>query len=88
MRVTLEVRSGLLIGRRFDVVPGPGTVFGRSEQASGFIPHDPVIGDFHFMVQWVDGEPHILRPERDYPVWRSRLPEGYVVMDTVEIEFA
>ena len=43
MRVTLEVRSGLLIGRRFDVVPGPGTVFGRSEQASGFIPHDPEI---------------------------------------------
>ena len=36
----------------------------------------------------IDGEPHILRPERDYPVWRSRLPEGYVVMDTVEIEFA
>jgi len=59
MRVTLEVRSGLLIGRRFDVVPGPGTVFGRSEQASGFIPHDPEIGDFHFMVQWVEGEPQL-----------------------------
>jgi hypothetical protein len=22
------------------------------------------------------GDPHRLRPERDYPVWRSRLPEG------------
>jgi len=59
MRVTLEVRSGLLIGRRFDVVPGPGTVFGRSEQASGFIPHDPEMGDFHFLVQWVDGDPRL-----------------------------
>ncbi|MEN8150911.1 MAG: FHA domain-containing protein [Planctomycetota bacterium] len=59
MRVTLEVRSGLLIGRRFDVVPGPGTVFGRSEQASGFIPHDPEMGDFHFLVQWVEGEPRM-----------------------------
>lgn len=34
------------------------------------------------------GDPHILRPERDYPVWRSRLPEGYVTLDTVRIEFA
>jgi hypothetical protein len=36
----------------------------------------------------INGEPHILRPERDYPVWRSRLPEGYVTLDTVRIDFA
>ena len=33
------------------------------------------------------GDPHRLRPERDYPVWRSRLPEGYVLLDEVQIEF-
>ncbi len=31
---------------------------------------------------------HHLRPEKDYPVWRSRLPEGYVLLDEVRIEFA
>lgn len=35
----------------------------------------------------LDGDPHRLRPERDYPVWRSRLPEGYVMLDEVRIEF-
>jgi hypothetical protein len=35
----------------------------------------------------LDGDPHRLRPERDYPVWRGRLPEGYVLLDEVRIEF-
>lgn len=35
----------------------------------------------------IDGDAHRLRPEKDYPVWRSRLPEGYVLLDTVQIEF-
>jgi hypothetical protein len=35
----------------------------------------------------IGGDPHKLRPEKDYPVWRSRLPEGYVVLDEVRIEF-
>jgi hypothetical protein len=35
----------------------------------------------------VDGDPHLLRPERDYPVWRRRLPEGYVTLDEVRVEF-
>ena len=35
----------------------------------------------------LDGDPHKLRPEKDYPVWRSRLPEGYVMLDEVRIEF-
>jgi hypothetical protein len=33
------------------------------------------------------GDPHRLRPEKDYPVWRSRLPEGYVMLDEVRIQF-
>jgi hypothetical protein len=32
-------------------------------------------------------DPHRLRPEKDYPVWRSRLPEGYLLLDSVRIEF-
>jgi hypothetical protein len=35
----------------------------------------------------IDGDPHALRPERDYPVWRHRLPEGYVAVDEIEIAF-
>lgn len=34
------------------------------------------------------GEPHVLRAGRDYPLWTSRLPEGYIHLDTVRIEFA
>jgi hypothetical protein len=36
----------------------------------------------------LDGDQHILRPARDYPVWTSRLPEGYVTLSEVRIEFA
>ena len=36
----------------------------------------------------LDGDLHILRPERDYPVWRHRLPEGYVTLDEMRIDFA
>jgi len=36
----------------------------------------------------LDGNPHLLRPEKDYPVWRHRLPEGYVSLDEVTVEFA
>jgi hypothetical protein len=34
------------------------------------------------------GDKHILRPGKDYPVWRSKLPEGYVVLDSVRIAFS
>lgn len=34
----------------------------------------------------IEGDPHVLRAGRDYPLWLSRLPEGYVMMDTVKIE--
>ncbi|MGE0608342.1 MAG: hypothetical protein AB7O62_14700 [Pirellulales bacterium] len=30
---------------------------------------------------------HQLRPEKDYPVWRGSLPEGYCMLDEVRIEF-
>lgn len=36
----------------------------------------------------LDGDPHRLRPEVDYPVWRNRLPEGYITLDEVKIRFA
>ena len=36
----------------------------------------------------LEGDPHRLRPERDYPVWRHRLPEGYVTLEEVRIDFA
>ncbi|MFN0165635.1 MAG: hypothetical protein ACKV22_04320 [Bryobacteraceae bacterium] len=35
----------------------------------------------------LEGDPHRLRPGGDYPVWTSRLPEGYVVLDEIRIEF-
>ena len=36
----------------------------------------------------LDGDPHRLRPQRDYPVWRHNLPEVYVTLNEVRIEFA
>lgn len=36
----------------------------------------------------IGGDPHQLRPEKDYPVWRSRLPEGYVMLDEIRIQFS
>lgn len=36
----------------------------------------------------IDGDPHCLRAGKDYPVWTSRLPEGYVELDRIQIEFS
>jgi hypothetical protein len=36
----------------------------------------------------IDGDRHVLRPQNDYPVWRSRLPDGYVSFDEIRIEFS
>ena len=36
----------------------------------------------------INGDPHQLKPGKDYPVWRSRLPEGYVMLDSIGIDFA
>ena len=35
----------------------------------------------------IEGDMHKLRPGREYPVWRHNLPEGYVTLDEVRIEF-
>jgi hypothetical protein len=35
----------------------------------------------------IGGDPHLLRAEKDYPAWRHRLPEGYILLDEVKIEF-
>jgi hypothetical protein len=35
----------------------------------------------------IDGDMHRLRHGREYPVWRHKLPEGYVTLDEVRIEF-
>ena len=64
----------------------------------GYVPLVTVLGDTNTDILFVlhpldvapmgpiEGEPHLLRPERDYPVWRGRLPEGYVMLDEVRIE--
>ena len=36
----------------------------------------------------IDGDPHVLRAGHDYPVWQSKLPEGYIVVDEIRIRFA
>ena len=36
----------------------------------------------------LDGDMHKLRPEYDYPVWHSKLPDGYVMIDEVKIEYS
>jgi hypothetical protein len=35
----------------------------------------------------LEGHPHKLRAGKDYPVWQCRLPEGYVMLDEIRIEF-
>lgn len=66
----------------------------------GVLPLERVLGDVNTDILLVlhplevvpmgplAGDPHRLRPERDYPVWRGRLPEGYVLLDEVRIDFA
>ncbi len=35
----------------------------------------------------IAGDRDRLRPEKDYPVWRSRLPEGYIDIDEISVAF-
>ena len=35
----------------------------------------------------IAGDRNELRAGRDYPVWQSKLPDGYVMLDSVKIEF-
>lgn len=36
----------------------------------------------------IQSDPHILRAGYDYPLWQTRLPDGYIGVDTVQIDFA
>ena len=66
----------------------------------GHVPLERVLGDVNVDIMFIlfpltiapmgplDGDPDILRPGKDYPVWRSRLPEGYVDLASVQIDFA
>ena len=66
----------------------------------GTLPLDRVLSDVNtniFLVLFplnvasmgpVLGNPHELRAGRDYPVWQSRLPEGYVMIDSIRIDFS
>lgn len=36
----------------------------------------------------VQGDPHILRAGRDYPIWPSSIVQGYVAIDRIQIDFA
>jgi len=36
----------------------------------------------------IDDDPHMLRAGHDYPVWQSKLPEGYITLEQVRIRFA
>ncbi|MDA0841719.1 MAG: hypothetical protein O3B01_03005 [Planctomycetota bacterium] len=78
------------------------TCLGSRHDRADFYGHTPlatVMGDANANILFVlypldvvpmgpiEGDPHILRPEKDYPVWRGRLPEGYLMLDEVRIEF-
>jgi len=74
---------------------------GRHDRADyyGYLPLKDVLCDVNCDIMFVlfpltiapmgplEGDPHILRPEKDYPVWRSKLPEGYVTIDRIRIAF-
>ncbi len=36
----------------------------------------------------INGDPHILRAGYDYPLWQTELPDGYLFIDTVKINFS
>jgi hypothetical protein len=70
------------------------------EDFYGHIPLADILGDVNINILLVlyplniepmgpiAGDKHELRPEKDYSVWRSRLPEGYVQLDTIQIDFS
>jgi hypothetical protein len=51
MQATIEVVTGLLVGRRFDISAGAPATFGRSEEATVCLTHDGQIADLHFTVE-------------------------------------
>lgn len=82
--------------------PSQWTCLGSRHDRADFygkLPLDTVLGDVNTDILLVlfpldiapmgpdPVDPHRQRPEKDYPVWRSRLPEGYVMLDEVRLEF-
>lgn len=65
----------------------------------GRIPVEQVLADVNVDIMFIlfpldiepmgqlEGDPGLLRPGKDYPVWRRLLPEGYVDVAAVEIDF-
>lgn len=88
LTATLDASAWTCLGSRHDRTDFYGTV-----------PLDTILRDVNANILLVlfpldiapmgpiDGDPHHLRPEKDYPVWRRRLPEGYVQLDEVRIRF-
>jgi len=35
----------------------------------------------------INGDPHILRAGRDYPIWPSSIAQGYIAVDRIQIDF-
>lgn len=74
---------------------------GRHDRTDYYVrrPLDSILGNVNVNIMFIlfpltvvpmgpiAGDPHRLRPERDYPVWRSKLPEGYITFDTIRIDF-
>ncbi len=65
----------------------------------GVVPLEDVLADVNADIMFIffpldvqpmgtlDGDPHRLRAGKDYPVWQYKLPEGYLELDSVRIEF-
>ena len=76
-------------------------MMGRHDRVDyyGYVPLETVLRDVNIDIMLIlfpltvepmgeiDGDKDILRPEKDYPVWRTPLPEGYITLDTIKIEF-
>jgi hypothetical protein len=54
MQATIEVVTGILVGRRFDIAEGAPAVFGRSEGATVCLSFDPLVAETHFSVECTD----------------------------------
>lgn len=65
----------------------------------GELPLDQVLADVNVNIYFVlfpldvrpkgkiEGDPGLLRAGRDYRVWQTHLPDGYVLMDSIQIQY-
>ena len=89
IRLLLDESQWLCLGARHD-----------RKETYGWLPLDKVLGGVtnnimlvNFPVQIrpmgsIQGDVHLLRAGKDYPLWQYPLPEGYVMLDTFEVHFA